>query len=150
MTARVLEMVSLFLRKSMEDGLEEEDRDDLVESLVEQGHNPNEIHTALSIVDKIQQRLDYPLPGGPGMFSERFFIKLEEFHLSPEVRGYLNQLVALGVIDPPQREELVERTLLMESEDISVEEMEAMLEDLLSGRHKPPGEFDETISDYYH
>jgi uncharacterized protein Smg (DUF494 family) len=150
MTARVLEMVSLFLRKSMEDGLEPGDRDDLVETLVEQGHNPNEIHTALSIVDKIQQRLDFPLPGGPGTFSERFFINLEEFHLSPDVRGYLNQLVSLGVIDPPQREELVERTLLMEPEDISVEEMEAMLEDLLSAQHKLPGEFDETISDYYH
>ena len=150
MTARVLEMVSLFLRKSMEDGLEPGDRDDLVETLVEQGHNPNEIHTALSIVDKIQQRLDFPLPGGPGSLSERFFINLEEFHLSPDVRGYLNQLVALGVIDPSQREDLVERTLLMEPEDISIEEMEAMLEDLLSGKRRLPGEFDETISDYYH
>lgn len=150
MTGRVLEMVTLFLRESLEEDAREGLRDDLVEDLVEQGHNPNEIRAALSIVDKIHQRLEYPLPGARGPVGERFFIQLEEHHISPEVRGYLNQLVGMQVLDRVQREDLVERILVMDDEDLSVEEAEDLVEDLLEGRPKMPGEFDETISDFFH
>jgi uncharacterized protein Smg (DUF494 family) len=150
MTARVLEMVSLFLRKTMEEGLEGSARDDLVDTLVEQGHNPNEINVALSIVEKIQQRLDSPMPGAQRPCHERFFLDLEEFHLPPEVRGYLNQLVGMGVLDPLQREDIIERTLLMEPEDVTLEEVEYLVEETLAGTPKTFGEFDETISDFYH
>jgi uncharacterized protein Smg (DUF494 family) len=143
-------MVTLFLRKSMEEDLGPSDRDDLIDTLVEQGHNPHDIHTALSIVEKIQQRLEFPLANLPRRMDERFFMNLEEFHLNAEVRGYLNQMVQLGVLKPEQREEIIERSLLMDTEDITVGEVEAMMEDLLSNHRKLPGEFDETVSDYYH
>lgn len=150
MTARVLEMVNLFLRKTMEGGWDAGDREDLVETLVKQGHNPSDINAALSIVEKIQQRLDFPYTGVQHSLGENFFIYLEEFHVPLEVRGYLSQLVKLGVIDPIQREDLVERILLMEPEDVTIEEVEDLLEDMLSSQKKSPGHFDETISDFYH
>jgi uncharacterized protein Smg (DUF494 family) len=134
----------------MEEGLEGEARDDMVESLMRQGHNPTEIHAALNIVEKIQQRLDSPQVGLPRPCNEKFFVDLEEFHLSPEVRGYLGQLVGMGVLDPVQREEIVERTLLMETEEVTLEEVEYMVEEILADKPKVPGEFDETVSDYYH
>lgn len=150
MSGRVLEMVSFFLRKSMEDGLEGEAREDLVETLMQEGHNPTEINAALNIVEKIQQRLEAPMPGSMKPSSESFFVNLEEFHLGPEIRGYLNQLVGMGVLDPIQREEVVERALLIESEDLNLDEMEYIVEEVLADAPHVPGEFDETISDYYH
>lgn len=150
MTARVLEMVSLFLKKTMESGWDAGDRDDLVETLVKQGHNPSDINTALSIVDKIQQRLEFPITGIQHPLGENFFIHLEDFHIPLEVRGYLNQLVKMGVIDRILREELVERILIMDSEDVTLEEVEELLEEMLSSQKKSPGHFDETISDFYH
>lgn len=77
-------------------------------------------------------------------------MKLEEHHISPEVRGYLNQLVGMQVLDRLQREELVERILVLDAEDLTVEETEMLVEELLQGRPKMPGEFDETISDFFH
>jgi len=150
MTGRVLEMVTLFLRKSLEGDWESGDRDDLVETLVAQGHNFDEISAALTIVDKIEERLDAPqtLPGAP--VTERFFQMLEEFHLPTEVRGYLHQLVTMDVLDPVQREEVVERCLLIEPDEITLEDAEVVVEDLLSETPKIIGGFDETISDYYH
>ncbi|MCG3198760.1 MAG: Protein Smg [bacterium] len=150
MTGRVLEMVTLFLRESLEEDSSGDLRHDLVESLMEQGHNPNEISAALSIVDKIHERLECPWPGPRGPVGEHFFMKLEEHHISPEVRGYLNQLVGMQVLDRLQREELVERILVLDAEDLTVEETEMLVEELLQGRPKMPGEFDETISDFFH
>lgn len=150
MAGRVLEMVSFFLRKSMEEGIEGDAREDLVETLMEEGHHPSEINAALNIVEKIQQRLDAPLPGTGKPNSESFFLSLEEFHLGPEMRGYLNQLVGMGVLDPVQREEVVERALMIESDELNLDEMEYLVEDVLADSPRSPGEFDETISDYYH
>jgi len=150
MTVRVLEMVSLFLRKSLEEDLDLEARQDLVESLVAAGHNPSEVHAALSIVDHIQQHLEKPGAAVAPPRSNRLFMLLEELHLSPEVRGYLTQLLSLDVIDPVQREELVERMLLMDSDEITPEDVESLLEEILVNRPKPLGHFDETVSDYYH
>lgn len=150
MTARVLEMVSFFLKKSLEEGMDSEARRDLVDSLVEEGHNPNEVHAALSIVENIQRRMDCPQAVVPLPKTNRIFIILEELHLPVEVRGYLSHLRSMGVIDPLQREEIVERLLMMDPDDISVEEVEALLGDVLSNQPRHLGQFDETISDYYH
>jgi Smg protein len=150
MTARVLEMVSLFLKRSLEENLDSEAKQDLADSLVEDGHNPNEVHAALSIVDRIQQHLESPGTAVAVPRTNRLFMILEEMHLSPEIRGYLTQLMSLDVIDPLQREELVERLLMMDPDDLSLDDVESVLEEVLASKPKILGQFDETISDYYH
>jgi uncharacterized protein Smg (DUF494 family) len=115
-----------------------------------QGHNPTEINAALSIVEKIRERIDSPSVITPNRPTETFFKRLEEFALSNEIRGYLNRLQTMKVISPIQREELIERSLLLDPEDATLEEVENLVDEMMSERNRLPGEFDETISDYYH
>jgi len=149
-TTRVLEMVTYFLRKSLEDGLEPDARAELVDSLMEEGHHPNEINAALTIVESIQRRLEAPRTNAPAPPSNRLFMVMEELHLPVEVRGYLTQLVDMGVLTPAQRDQVVERTLVMDPGDVTLGEVEALLEEFLSNEPRFPGQFDETVSDYYH
>ena len=150
MTARVLEMVSLFLKKSMEEGFDPDARRDLVDSLVEDGHNPYEVDAALSIVEQIQQRLESPSTVLSTPRTNRLFIALEEHLIPPAMRGYLTHLVEVGVIDHAQREAMVERLMTMDPEDLEIEDVEWVLDELLDGEPKFLGQFDETISEYYH
>lgn len=150
MAARVLEMVSLLLRKSLEEGLDSEGRRDIVDLLLEEGNNPNDVHAALDIFEHIQQRLESPSTSFQIPPTNRLFMIIEEMHLSPEIRGYLNQLVDFGVLDPVQREELVERLLMIDPDELTVDDVESLLEEILNDGPRRLGHFDETISDYYH
>jgi Smg protein len=122
----------------------------MIDSLVEDGHNPQEVHAALSIVDNIRRHLDAPGSALRLPKSDRLFMQMEEYHLPPEVRGYLNQLMTLQVIDPIQREDLVERLMVLDPDELTLEEVESVLDETLSNRPGIPGHFDETVSDYYH
>ncbi|MCA9409950.1 MAG: DUF494 family protein [Candidatus Omnitrophica bacterium] len=150
MTARVLEILNLFLQRSVEGPFDMEDREEFVETLVAQGHHPDEVYAALNIVDNIQQRMDAPILGVSKKSSNRLFMLLEQYHLTPELRGHLDELTRLGVITPVQREEIVERSFLMEPEEITVEHIEYLVEDMISEEPNEIGYFDETISEYYH
>ena len=150
MTGRVLEILNLFLQRSVEEPFELEDREEFVETLVAQGHHPEEVYAALNIVENIQQRMDAPILGTPKKASNRLFLLLEQYQLSAEIRGYLDELVRLEVLTPVQREELVERTFMMDPEEIDLEYIEYLVEDFLSEEPRDFGFFDETISDYYH
>ncbi len=150
MTGRVLEILNLFLQRSVEEPFEVEDREEFVETLVAQGHQPDEIYAALNIVENIQERMDAPILGVPRRSTNRLFMLLEQYQLSPEIRGYLDEMTRLGVLTPLQKEEIVERTFMMDPEEINLEHIEFLVDDLLTEEPKDFGFFDETISDYYH
>lgn len=150
MTGRVLEILNLYLRRSVEEPFNLEDREEFVETLVAQGHHPEEVYAALHIVDNIQQRMDAPILSSPRTSSNRLFLLLEEFHLEPDARGYLDDLVRAEVLSPVQRQEIVERTYMMDPEDLCIEAVEDLVDEVLDEEPRDVGFFDETISDFYH
>ena len=131
--SRLIQMVNFILSRTF-DGDEEnwgDARQRIGEMLDDHGYDPAEIAMALDVALQIRQRLRddeyFPLP----IYTNRLYQYLEEVRLTTEARGYLTRLLHENVISPEQYQQVVERSLLLDTLEVGLEEIRAITDDLL-------------------
>ena len=101
----------------------------LSQGLLGQGYTENEINTAFSWfaerlhAQSVEASDENVREYGSG---HRILHAIERLILSPEAYGYLIQLRELGLIDGLQMEMIIERAMLMGSNDIGEEDIKAI------------------------
>jgi len=103
--------------------------------LVRAGFGNQEIFKAFSwLNDLSEQGVDSGFVLDPGSF--RVFSQDETLRLPVECRGLLIQLEQFGVIDPDSREQIVERALALEVEDMDLDQFKWVLMMVLLNQDK--------------
>jgi len=122
---RVLAIFTIIAQYVMEER-DEVSESELVEELLAVGFDADEIDAAfswmesLSIPDKGEPVLGQSLP------SQRIFTPDEIRAISKEARGFLVRLRALGILDDPVQEEIIEKAVRMADDEISLQEMKTV------------------------
>lgn len=125
MRERVLAIFTIIAQYVMEER-DEVSESELVEELLAVGFDADEIDAAfswmesLSIPDKGEPVLGESLP------SQRIFTPEEIRAISKEARGFLVRLRALGILDDPVQEEIIEKAVRMADDEISLQEMKTV------------------------
>lgn len=151
MLTRLIEMVSFILAKTME--LEEDDwgllRSELTEQLEGRGFNGHEIDIAFEVANRIRARVEEgPFVSFP-IKTNQVYQFLEELKLSTESRGFLMKLMQTGVLTPQQREDVVERAFLLDTNEVEVEDIQYLVNQVLGG-DSWPGEDSPSMSFVLH
>jgi Smg protein len=113
--------VLMYLFESYVDSQDEPEpnRNDLKRELGRAGFRDPEIERALDWLDGLN-------PSGPGKAPQdtafRMFDSVEQERLDASSRGYLLQLEQIGILQPAQREIVIDRLLALDNEDIDVEQ----------------------------
>jgi len=132
MTSRLIQMVSFILSRTF-DGDEEnwpDTRERIGELLEDHGYHPAEIALAMDVAFRIRERLkdtEIPLT----THTDRLFQYMEEIRLTREARGYLVRLLHDKVITPIQYQQIVDNTLLLDTREVGLEEVQALVYELL-------------------
>ncbi|HOE12178.1 MAG TPA: DUF494 family protein [bacterium] len=141
MVTRLMEMVSFILSRTFEGDDENwgDVRQRIGEALETHGFHPAEIVLALDVVTHIRNRIkeeeDYPdIP----LHTNRIYQYLEEIRLTPEARGYLLGLLHERIITPIEYQQIVERSLLLDTSEVDVEAIRFLTQSIL----KPETELD--------
>ncbi len=114
--------VLLYLFENMMIGDPDDDRDGLQSSLLDAGFSPQEIHKAFNWLDGLANARPSLEPGaldGP----IRVLAREEAEKLDVEAQGFLMFLGRQGVLDPAQRELVLERVLALDVGEVDVEEL---------------------------
>lgn len=116
--------VLLFLFENMMVGEPDDDRDGLQSSLLDAGFSPQEIHNAFNWLDGLANARPSFEPsaahcGGP----VRVLAREEAEKLDVEAQGFLMFLERQGVLDPAQRELVLERVLALDIGEVDVDEL---------------------------
>ncbi len=151
MLTRLIEMVSFILAKSMEN--EEDDwgllRTELTEQLEGRGFNGHEIDIAFEVANRIRARVEEgPFVSFP-IKTNQVYQFLEELKLSKESRGYLLRMVQSAILTPQQREDVVERAFLLDTNEVNVEDIQFLVNQVLGG-DAWPGEDSPSMSYVLH
>jgi len=123
---RVLAIVSIIAQYVMED------RDfltenDIVEQLLEDGFDAEEIDAAFSWMETLSLQTGESQARRPlSMPTQRILTRDEELLLSRDARGFLVRLRFLGIIDDDLQEEILDRALRGEEDEISLKEIKAV------------------------
>lgn len=125
MRERVLAIVSIIAQYVMED------RDfltenDIVEQLIEDGFDAEEIDAAFSWMETLSLQVGEPPKRHLTLPTQRILTRDEELLLSRDAQGFLVRLRALGIIDDDLHEEILERALRGEEDEISLKEIKAV------------------------
>lgn len=134
MQEQIMELVAELLRRSMyESPARSLDtiRAEITDHLVERGYLRADIERVLSL-------LTYE--GGPdsrsraahGNTAQRVFSGYEAMRLSVEARGFILGLERAGMLEPEQREELIERALLCPTTEVDLQEVQRIARTVLS------------------
>jgi len=108
-------------------GVQPGDRDSLQNSplfneLTAAGFSPAEIHKALDWLDALAERRlgpGAPRPGGP----TRVYSAPEIDKLDVESRGFLLYLEQHGVLDPDQRELVLDRAMALDQDELDLDDL---------------------------
>jgi len=100
------------------------DRDSLERELTAAGFATDEIDQAFDWLKGLDNLTQYPYPESlADSVSVRCYSEMEEKKLAPEGRGFLAFLESSGVINPIQREWIIDRALALPDSVVSVEEV---------------------------
>lgn len=134
MNERVAEIISYIINEiqSAESGIEKLDQ--LSTDLFDKGYSKDDISYALSwLFDKISINLDDvinpPQKSLPRSF--RILHDVERLIISPRAYGYLIQLRELGLIDGMEMEQIIEKSLMIGTSTVSVEDVKALVASLI-------------------
>lgn len=109
----------------------------LSDMLLEEGYTEREIHTAVEWVianlnkepaPSASKSLPRPTP------SIRVLISEEQNFFTPAAYGYLIQLQSLGILNPLQVEQIIERCFLMGMNRVDMEEIKTVVSQILLGK----------------
>jgi Smg protein len=134
MTGSVLEiLIYVFDRYMLEEVPEVPEREDLARHLKANGFSSAKVERALDwLADLACVRDQAPLDGkGPAL---RIFTDGEVARLSTECRGFLFRLEHLGVLEPQQREIVIERMLALDADELDTEQLKWVVLMVLSSQ----------------
>lgn len=133
MTSRLIQMVSFILSRTFEGDEDNwpDTRQRIGELLEDHGYHPAEIAVALDVAFRIRQRLRGEEEATIPIYTDRPYQYLEEVRLTPEARGFLLRLLHEKVISPIQQQQIIEKSLLLDTPEVGVEEIRALVYELL-------------------
>jgi Smg protein len=115
-------LIYLFENYLDTDDVPQPSRDVLREELEHAGFAESGIERALEWLEGLAGGAT-PVVGDVNLRSFRVFNDYEQARLAPEVRGYLVQLEAIGILSAQQRELVIDRLLALEAEEIDIEQV---------------------------
>jgi Smg protein len=98
----------------------EPDREELRRELTDAGFRDREIDNALEWLDGLNLESETPR-AAPTDSALRIFDAEEQSRLDAACRGYILYLEQVGILNPPQRELLIDRLLALETVDLDVD-----------------------------
>lgn len=100
------------------------DRDSLQTGLIQAGFSPAEVSKAFDWLDELARlRPDAACPPGVAIGPVRVYADAEESRLDAECRGFLMFLERSGVLDPLQRELVIDRAMALDQEEIDLDDL---------------------------
>jgi len=133
MRNRILEIV-VFLMDYMRDNSEKSSgTDELSATLVDMGYSEHEINTAYDwFLDQFSSNTEEYYSAFPvGSFSSRIFTEQERLQLSTDAQGFLLKLNNSGILNDEQLELILERTMLLTGEPISLEQIKIIVSSVI-------------------
>lgn len=115
-------LLYLFEHYFSEDGSLARDRDSLQAGLLQAGFSPAEISKAFDWLDGLAAER-------PAVTYPRFGWPIRQFHgpeldrLDVDCRGFLLFLEQHGILDPDQRELVIERTMALDQEELDLDDL---------------------------
>lgn len=100
------------------------DRDSLQAGLLQAGFSPSEIHRAFDWLDALEQ--SRPLRAdcaGAAPGPVRLYTEVEEARLDTDCRGFLMFLEQNGVLDPQQRELVLDRAMALDPAEVDLDDL---------------------------
>ena len=98
----------------------EPDRNELKEELQRAGFGDRQIERALDWLDGLNST---EVASTPQTAAMRMFDRVEQERLDARARGYLLRLEQIGILQPIQRELVIDRLLALDGEEIDVEQI---------------------------
>ncbi|MEZ5483719.1 MAG: DUF494 family protein [Lysobacteraceae bacterium] len=99
------------------------DRDSLQSGLIEAGFSPAETSKAFDWLDALAQQRPSTLPGTPVHGAVRVYADEELARLDAESRGFLMYLEHGGILNPAQRELVIDRAMALNQEDLDADDI---------------------------
>lgn len=126
MKERVLAIVNLIAQYIMDDDEMALNEQEIVEELLTVGFEAEEISAAFSWMENMSQEQagrdnDFQPQTGIRIFTEE-----EKMAISSEGRGFLLRLQQLGILQPLQKEEIIDRLVYMSEEPADLEEVKTV------------------------
>jgi Smg protein len=97
----------------------EPDRHELKQELGRAGFHDREIERALDWLDGLSSTDSVSAPQHTGF---RVFDSVEQERLDAKSRGYLLGLEQMGILQPPQREIVIDRLLALDHDEVDIEQ----------------------------
>ena len=126
MSETVLDVLMYLFETYSEQDFEQEpepDQDILREELLQAGFAEPEVDHALDWLEGLGARQDEPFTSTPADRSMRLFNAFEMSRLDGESRGYILYLEQIGILNPTQRELVIDRLVALGPGDIDVEQV---------------------------
>jgi Smg protein len=126
MSETVLDVLMYLFETYSEQDLETEpepDQDVLREELLQAGFGEPEVDRALDWLDGLSARQLEPFQIQQAEASIRLFNSFELSRLDAECRGYILYLEQIGILNPQQRELVIDRLVALGPGDIDVEQV---------------------------
>ncbi len=100
------------------------DEGTLTRELSAAGFDRDEINLAMSWVNGLESLAQQaPLPGLAGSRAQRFYSEAEEAKIGTDSRGFLLFLETSGILNPVQREWVVDRVMALNEQEVSLEQV---------------------------
>jgi Smg protein len=123
MNPTVLDVLLYLFENYLEDADEQPARPELEQMLRASGFPASSVRQALDWLETLAQRQESPAPGATRTDVQRVFSAIESERLSVEARGFLMHLEYAGILDPAQREVVIEHLLALDADVAGIDEV---------------------------
>lgn len=123
MNPTVLDVLLYLFEHYLEDAEEPPPRAALERMLYSGGFPEPRVRQALDWLDTLAERQESPAPGATRPGVVRVYADAELDRIGAAARGFLLHLEQIGVLEPAQREMVVEHLLALDDEVVGVEEV---------------------------
>lgn len=123
MNPSVLDVLLYLFENYLEDADEPPPRAALEQMLHSGGFPEPRVHQALDWLDMLAERQESPAPGATRHGLLRVFAANELARFSAEARGFLLHLEQIGILEPSQREVVIEHLLALDDESVGIDEV---------------------------
>jgi len=121
----VLDVLMYLFENYMGDDMEEQDtdQDTLISELEAAGFPSGEIQKAFQWLEDLTSNQHDMDSSRVARSSLRIFSTQEQIQISPECRGFLIYIEQIGILDPLQRERVIDRIMALESAAVDLDQV---------------------------
>jgi Smg protein len=130
---RVLAIVTIIAQYVMTDR-DQLTESEIVEELMAEGFDAEEIDAAFRWMENLSQQPGEQSGKALSIPTHRVFTLEEVWGMSAEARGFLMRLRTLGILDDEAEEEIIERSLQITEDEVSLKEVKALTALILFSR----------------